>query len=719
MPVGVREEVRIYKLLTGPQGKSRAVLQAALASLLANNPEQWRQLAHCFNESFQIEPSHRRLSPLRAALESLPARLTPALRTTLVMALVLLCLGSAVYRLWPRNSPPPHLVPEEQFTKPIAAPPPTARIVEDKPAEVVEQRSVELVAIPQRPWVLICALAAALVALGMRWLLLPRALRRWQFQSQREAEAALAREARRRGQMLRPSYRVEPILPIARSAAEDCATLLGRLTDKDHGVELDVPRTLDATVRAGGQFTAVLLPRLASCEVLLLIDDEGRDHPWLSTIKTLTDLWRRQGVRTSTYTYGGEFPQFLDLHPRTHHHSIALADAARQHAGAALLIFSRRLSVDGFEGESDWTKELESFPRRAWVDPDPRHISELPKARARNIARLAEHRLTRFPLTDAGVTAAVWGLANEHEATRAGERPWPVLSACRSPREQRALRLWATAAALVPDATWDQVLALRVALPEINEVFPVPDVRYVQRLLEWVKRESGEDPEKHVDRLFLPPELHDWLIQELRRDDGGPTRQGCFEHRVHQILLGQLGDAPRAADQQDGRGRLIWELKVAMHKALLSPERAQELLGHFVGTGVESLLGVFLRGERMRQVGQPLFSVTAWANLGAMVAQEGRVAPRDLFVGSFRLWLWALGSALGLFVLLCLPVLVTISKLSERMQPQVTRLTKREVPAESHVERLPPSTVKTDEGVQPPTPVAPPEKPSREKNFRD
>lgn len=686
--IGVREEVRVYQLVTGPQGRTRATLRPALASLLAKSPEEWRQVANCFDESCEVEPVERKrwkgiLLPLRSVLW----KLTPAARTAVVMAVAMSGLGGAVYRLWPKA---PVIAMEDPAPSPAPPPPPppmeAVRILEDKPAKQVEEKSEKPVPIPKQPWLLLCALVSGLCALGIRWLLLPRTLRRWQMKSQREAEAALAKEAREKGQLLRPSYRVEPILPISRSAAEDCATLLGRLADKERGVDLDVLQTMDATMRAGGRFTPVLTPRQAAGEVLVLIDDEERDYPWLSTVLALIELWKRQGVRLSVYTYGNPFPHYLDEYPRTQHESRALSDVAREHGGAALLLISRRLSVEGFAGDVDWTQELAPFPQRAWIDPDPRPKAEL-RARAKSIAVLEAQRLVRYPLTDEGVAAAVRQLVTEHET--AANHTWPALTRCRSEKEQRALRLWATAAALVPDATWDQVLALRAGLPEISQVFAVPDVRPMQRLLEWVRTESGENPEKHIDRLFLPPKFQDELVARLRQEDGGPTKPGSFEQRVHQILLGQLGDAPRASEQQSGRGRLVWELKVAMHQALLDPARAKELLSPFIGTGVESLLGVYVRGERERQKDQPVFSRGTWADLGVMTSQEGRVTPSQLVMGNARLWMGSALAGLGIGILLCMPVLLRIPKVSELLQPKAEKVVERDHPAESHVERVP------------------------------
>ena len=710
--VGVREEVRVYQLVTGPHGRSRAVLRAALASLLAHSPEEWRQVATCFEESFAVESAPTsRWQIMRHGLLSRLGNLRPAVRTALLMMVALGCVGGAVYRFWPKPPAVEQSVDSPQPPTPLPPPPTTetVRIVEDQPAKTIEERQNVSVPIPKQPWVVVCALMSMLCALGIRWLLLPRTLRRWQMHSQRDAEAALAKEAREKGQLLRPSYRVEPILPIARNTVEDCATLLGRLLDKERGEELDVLQTMDATIRAGGRFTAMMQPRRASGEVLVLVDEEERDHPWLSTLMALLELWRRQGVRLAVYTYGNPFPHYLDPHPRRPHESIGLPEVAREHAGAALLILSRRLSVEGFAGEADWTKELEPFPQRVWIDPDPRPVRELPEGRAPSIEALASHRLVRFPLTNEGVAAAVRQLVSEHET--ASSPVWPELSRCQNENEQRALRLWATAAALVPDATWDQVLALRAGLAEVSEVFPPPDVRPIQRLLEWVKTESGENPEKQVDRLFLSPEFQDRLVTKLRQEDGGPTREGGFERRVHQILLGQLGEAPRAAEQQIGRGRLVWELKVAMHHALLAPKRAKELLGRFMGTGVESLLGVYLRGERERQKGAQVFSEGTWANLGVMTSQEGRITPSQLVIGNARLWMGSALAGLGIGMLLCMPVLFRIPKLSELLQPKAEKVVEREQPGESHVERVKPLVAKTEEP-SPGTPAVP-EKPPK------
>ncbi len=171
--------------------------------------------------------------------------------------------------------------------------------MEDKPAKPVEERSAKPVPIPKQPWLLLCALMSGLCALGIRWLLLPRTLRRWQMKSQREAEAALAKEAREKANCcdraigLRQSFRSREV---RRKTAQRCS---GGCSTKS-AAWISMLQTMNATIRAGGRFTPVLTPeRKLRGEVLVLIDDEGKDYPWLSTVLALVELWKRQGVRLS------------------------------------------------------------------------------------------------------------------------------------------------------------------------------------------------------------------------------------------------------------------------------------------------------------------------------------------------------------------------------------------------------------------------------------
>ncbi len=158
----------------------------------------------------------------------------------------------------------------------------------------------------------------------------------------------------------------------------------------------------------------------------------------------------------------------------------------------------------------------------------------------------------------------------------------------------------------------------------------------------------------------------------------------------------------------------MWELKVAMHQALLDPKRASDLLDPFIGTGVRAW-GVYVRGERERQKDQPVFSRGTWADLGSDDGPRRKSRPvRELVIG-------APGCGWGRWC----PGLVLWSDgvrtrddehpqaEAEKLQPKVKQVTEREEPAETHIERVMPSIEKKDAATPPPVVAAVPEKPSK------
>ena len=97
--------------------------------------------------------------------------------------------------------------------------------------------------------------------------------------------------------------------------------------------------------------------------------------------------------------------------------------------------------------------------------------------------------------------------------------------------------------------------ALQAGLPEIHEVLPASDTRHLFRLLEWVQRQSGENPEKEVAWLYLSDALQNRLVAESRREFGPPIAKAALKI-VFKILLGQLGDAPRAPN--NSKAAVAW-----------------------------------------------------------------------------------------------------------------------------------------------------------------
>ena len=156
---------------------------------------------------------------------------------------------------------------------------------------------------------------------------------------------------------------------------------------------------------------------------------------------------------------------------------------------------------------------------------------------------------------------------------------------------------WALLAALVPDATWDQLEAIRRHFPELSRAFPEP--RYVQRLLDWVAREDHEpQPESEDGRtLVLSQGLVDRLIRQQRRLDAGQPRMQQLETRGRQLLLQRL-DATRPDDELLGQ---FWELKRVSHRLYLEPEQALAMVAPLLGSAVEPELLQVVEAELARE----------------------------------------------------------------------------------------------------------------------
>ena len=349
--------------------------------------------------------------------------------------------------------------------------------------------------------------------------------------------------------------------------------------------------TLDRTIGAGGRFIPVLEPRRSREDVLVLVDIEKGDHPWLGGFTRVLDAWRSQGVNLVRYSFRFN-PSTLE--EQDTRESIRVDELARRTEGLPCILFSRRLSWEGMKGTASWVSQLEAWPRRVWIDPEPRHVSELHQERRRTVQRLEAVRLPRFGLSAEGVMNAVRWLATEGDAqNRSAERRVPTLPPRGSPLDE-ALRKWALAAALVPDPVWDQLETIRLRFRELSQ--QLPDPRYLQLLLEWVERDTGRLPELEGGRgLAILGEAEDrWRCEQRRR----AARTGDdFEQRVCELLWDQLESTEPEGELQ----RAFWRFKRSMHRAILEPERALELLGWVYDSPIRWEAGRWIQREVARQ----------------------------------------------------------------------------------------------------------------------
>jgi hypothetical protein len=139
---------------------------------------------------------------------------------------------------------------------------------------------------------------------------------------------------------------------------------------------------------------------------------------------------------------------------------------------------------------------------------------------------------------------------------------WPPLAPLHDPQVTAALPRWALLAALVPDATWDQLELLRRHFGELARA--LPDRRYLQRLIEWVARaDANPHPDSEDGRtLVLSEVLVERLIRQQRASEAGLPAQQQLEMRGRRLLLEQL-DATRPDDELL---RQFWQVKRISHR---------------------------------------------------------------------------------------------------------------------------------------------------------
>lgn len=471
--------------------------------------------------------------------------------------------------------------------------------------------------------------------LSIRWWMLPgaeRAQRRQEVEARLSAVRAARREAVKasaeKGTAMHLSYHVPVYLPFNKKVLDDAVTLLGRVFGQQPGSDLDVSGTIRSTVSAGGRFVPVYEARRAPRGILVLIDVERGEQPWLAGFSRVLDFLVRQGVPIVRYRF--QYSPVWAV-PESGGRALHIHDLSRRHAQSALLLFSRRLSSQSHKAEASWTTELGAWALKAWIDPDPR----APGARRAGLddgIELEQSGLRRFPWTEEGFLSLAAHLEGGGAAT--GSVPWPAAPRLSEPSVQRAVKHWALCAALVPDATWDQLEAIRrhKDFTDIGGVLDAP--WHLQTLLDWTARQTGQEPESGDGRtLELTSQLVERLIRESREEAGQLSLAETLEARARRLLLEQL----ESKQPDDPLQRLRWELKIASHRLILEPAHAYELIASLYGTAVEEELREVLNSELTRQqsglaLGGQAIPRAAIQRLRAIEGWNGFMAARTLLL---------------------------------------------------------------------------------------
>jgi formylglycine-generating enzyme required for sulfatase activity len=674
--LGPTEHLMVQRLLRLRPEMPPVERRAAMASVLATHPEQWRQIAALFDQYHPLLEAHAPLlsgaqNPvsqpgvtsgrrgqhwwgLPEAFARLGRNVWNAPRWMWCGAMVVVLCFVLTMLLIPLLQPPAEevLTPDPPPLNP--QPPPEPPVTWSKRPFRPEQVKA-VTAETEPPWrqpdvrdVLAVVLSALLVLLGLRWLWLPRTIvtvRRQRAGRQRATleRRRLSEQAERRYAPVVLTYQVEQHPPLDEQAIDDAADLLGRLFQSVVSYDLDVSATLSLSIDGGGRIVPVYAQRPIARELIVLVDMERGDHPWLSGVNWVLWRWQTLGVRFARFDYRFD-PGFVTEHAVGN--ALSLGELARYTAGGPLLIISRTLSTRGYRERAGWLDAVDVWPVKTWLDLDPRPLVERPRDERLDMRSLAQSGLQRFPFSEAGLLALACYVVEDGQGVPSPA--WPPLKPRSDPDMAEALPRWALLAALVPDATWDQLDTIRRHFPELHHACPTP--RYVQRLIEWVAVEDNErNPESADGRtLVLSPLLVERLIRQQRLIDAGVPHTQRLETRGRQLLLQQL-DATRPEDELLSQ---FWELKRVSHALYLKPEQALDLVAPLLNSAVETELLEVVGCELERDAALPMFDPGVRDRLGVVAGGDVKgLCPRELLSGSWRLWCMMAPVPIGIAIL--------------------------------------------------------------------
>lgn len=477
-------------------------------------------------------------------------------------------------------------------------------------------------------WAILSAAALALWVAGTRLRRLPEValaeesrLRGADEQRSRERRAALETHRLRTGTPEVELWQVPVHPPVEPAAISAAAAVLLRLRADEGRPELDLPRTLRDTLHAGGRFSPALTPRALPSRVLVWVEvpPEG-EHAWSRRLDRLLEGLGTLGVELERWEYAGQPDRLRSMTgPR-----LDAVDVGRRTAGWPVLVLGRGLDPWSRDGrrERPWARARRAWGRVAWLDPDPAGRADP------HLERLG---VRRFPFTEAGVEAAARWLVGDGRVAPAEDPAVQTLP-------EAALWRWALAAAMVPEATWDQLEAIRRAFPDLARELPGPWA--VRGLIDWVARqeEQGEAAMPSGPRLAMPPALEDRLLRQYReRAPGEPALQD-FVGQVNRMLLDQLGADPPG----EGMARALWELKTGWIRARVEPQRAAELLARVLEGPLAPEAKALLAAELERQAEHPLLGAD-WSEvdrrvLTTVVAPPPGVPLRAVLRGARGAW---------------------------------------------------------------------------------
>jgi hypothetical protein len=544
--VGLHEHLALGKLLSRWDSIDRDELRGAIAALVARREDEVVAILRLFDEVYPrdvVQPSEAAREPKEPTRKYRLVQLAKARSFWLaaVVLAVLLPLGVAYFNYMDLNWPQPPAVavvlPSLPVPNPIAPPAPL-------PDTLIEYQSDPSSTLPTPPvnfkWPSLAALGGAslavtLVALwGVR---MRRSAREWTVDAWHKALAAMP------GPYHSRLILNDLVTRMPREDLEEAATLLGRAFARDSlGRELDVPRTLQQTLRAGLRPHLVYKPRRVQETIVVLIDHSQAMNAHARRVNGLVADLARYGIAMERWYFDGDIAV---QSARPFGPPVALADLVRRREHAPTLVISTGFELAATLGAQDrsWLRALQSWSRRVWLTP----ITD---------ESLWPAALVRLPIPVVGMNRA--GLLRAANILARGDNETVGVSG-------------RTGVAVRP-VTLDDVNELK----QLASVVPYPTIELLELLRQRFAPQVPESAVFHVPAMGqthagVPIEMSDGEIRDnlrrLRRD------RASLEAGVREYLLDVLRDSEPVAGSV---AHLRWQVSMAIHEVQLAALRGDD-----------------------------------------------------------------------------------------------------------------------------------------------
>ncbi len=200
--------------------------------------------------------------------------------------------------------------------------------------------------------------------------------------------------------------------PFPATLLDDVATEISRrLAGRPLGRELDVPRTLDATLAAGLAPSIVWKPVTSAVPLVILRDTSDEMRPWRRMVDALLEGLETRGVWCEVWTFRGAAETLTRADaPVTR----GIEVLARSRGEAPVLVLSTGSGLVGAgddtgDGPTGWARALSRWRFGAWLHPDT--------DRSTWRAALDTLPIPAWPMTPEGLIAAAEQLADGDPST--------------------------------------------------------------------------------------------------------------------------------------------------------------------------------------------------------------------------------------------------------------------------------------------------------------